>query len=170
MQNMSMAQALLAEFKQEMSTTRRCLERMPNDKLDWQPHKKSMTLGGLASHLVHLPTWTSFTLDKDGLDIAGDQPSPEPISSTTMALDVFDKNVDAAGAVLEKATDDQFTAGWTLKSGGQTIFTMPKLAVLRSFVLNHMVHHRAQLGVYLRLNDLSVPSVYGPSADENPFG
>jgi len=165
-----MSQALVPEFKQEMSLTRRCLERIPFDKLKWQPHKKSMTLGGLATHMVNLLSWTGIMLDQDVFDIAAQQPAPEEVEKVDQALSIFDDQVAAACAALEKATDEQFMTTWTLKSGDQTIFAMPKIAVLRSFVMSHMVHHRAQLGVYLRLNDVPVPSVYGPSADENPFG
>jgi uncharacterized damage-inducible protein DinB len=167
---MTMSQALVPEFKQEMILTRRCLERIPDQKLAWQPHEKSMTLGGLATHMVNLLSWAALSLEQDEFDMAADRPKPEELDSTDKALGAFDHQVAAACAALEKATDEQFMSTWTLKSGDQTIFAMPKMAVLRSFVMNHMVHHRAQLGVYLRLNDVSVPSVYGPSADENPFG
>ena len=166
---MGINQALLGEFEHEMIGTRKTLERVPDDKFDWAPHQKSMKLGRLAKHLAELPGWTKETMTRDELDIA---PGGQPVQSTPAknrqeVLELFDKNVAAAREVLGKATDDAaFFKPWSLLNNGNKIFTLPKIAVMRGFVMNHIVHHRAQLGVYLRLNDIAVPSIYGPSADE----
>jgi len=169
---MAISQALLPEFEQEMANTRKTLERVPEDKFGWKPHEKSMTLGGLASHLANLPSWTVMTVEKDSLDLAPEGvPAPriEAAKSRKEVLDTFDKHAASARAVLAGASDEQLRKPWSLLSNGRTIFTLPRVAVLRSFVINHMIHHRAQLGVYLRLNDVPVPAIYGPSADEGTF-
>ena len=165
---MPLNQALLGEFDHEMANTRKTLERVPDDKLGWKPHEKSGTMGWLAGHVAEIPGWTSFTLEQSSLDIhpeGGHMPSPAPASRAEL-LAKFDNNVKTAREALVKATDERFMEPWTLLSAGTTVFIMPKIAVLRSFVMNHMIHHRAQLGVYLRLNDVPVPALYGPSADE----
>jgi uncharacterized damage-inducible protein DinB len=162
---MSLSQSLLPEFDQEMSNTRRALERVPTDKFDWQPHAKSFTMGKLGTHLAMLPTWTSVTLDTSDLDVSQPFDQPKP-ATTEELLALFDQNVAAARTALAGAADETFFQPWTLRNGDQTIFTLPKIAVMRGFVLNHVIHHRGQLTVYLRLNDLPVPSIYGPSADE----
>ena len=162
-------QALLPEFDMEMANTRKTLERVPDDKLGWKPHEKSMTMGRLVGHLAELPGWAAPTITQDNLDIA---PPGGPVyqgvtaKSRKEALDLFDKHVSTARAAIASATDDQLMKPWSLLKGGKTLMTMPKVAVLRSFVMNHMIHHRAQLGVFLRLNNVAVPSIYGPSADE----
>jgi uncharacterized damage-inducible protein DinB len=162
-------QALLPEFDMEMANTRKTLERVPDDKLGWKPHEKSMTMGRLVGHLAELPGWAGPTITEDTMDIAppgGPAYQAVTAKSRKEALDLFDKHVSAARAAIAGATDDQLMKPWSLLKGGQTLMTMPKIAVLRGFVMNHTIHHRAQLGVYLRLNDVSVPSIYGPSADE----
>jgi len=169
---MALSDALLPEFDQEMANTRRTLERVPEDKLDWRPHEKSTTLGGLTTHLSNLPSWASFALDRDALDIApvGEPPLRlEQIKTVGEALEMFDKNVAGARAAIAGASDEQLQQTWTLLHGGRTVFALPRAAVLRTVVMNHIIHHRAQLGVYLRLNDVPVPSLYGPSADEGGF-
>lgn len=166
---MGMAQALLPEFDVEMAKTRTTLERVPEDKFEWQPHEKSMTMSALATHIASLPSWVSVTLEQDGFDIDppdGDSARQEPISSVADALTRFDQNVAQARESLSGAEDEVFLQSWSLLSGGETVFTAPKVGVLRSFVMNHLIHHRAQLGVYLRINDVPVPALYGPSADE----
>ena len=165
---MTIAQQLLPEFDKEMGTTRRTLERVPNEKWEWRAHPKSSTMGSLAGHLSNIPTWTNHAIDLDRLDIApeGKPLRNPPISSREKILENFDRNVAAARAAIEGASDQHLGGGWTLISNGCPIFTLPRAAVLRSFVINHMIHHRAQLGVYLRLNDIPVPATYGPSADE----
>jgi len=162
-------QALLPEFDMEMANTRKTLERVPDDKLGWKPHEKSMTMGRLAGHLAELPGWATNTLQADTLDIAPPSgPTYQAMTSKSRqeTLDQFDKLVKAARAAIAGASDDQLMKPWSLLKGGQTLMTMPKIAVLRGFVMNHAIHHRAQLGLYLRLNNIPVPAIYGPSADE----
>ncbi|HEX6625808.1 MAG TPA: DinB family protein [Pyrinomonadaceae bacterium] len=164
---MGLSEALLPEFDHEMATTRKTLERVPGEKFDWKPHEKSTTLGALATHLANLPSWVGHTIDKDELD----QPPLRipPAHTRDEVLAAFDRNVAAARAALAGASDERLLGPWTLLQGGNKVLTLPRAAVLRSFVLSHSIHHRAQLGVYLRLNDIPVPAVYGPSADESPF-
>lgn len=167
---MSAMQALLSEFDQEAQTTRRVLERVPEDKFDWKPHAKSMSLGRLASHVAELTGWGVEMMQKDSLDMnpPGGQPYTPTIHSTRDALlKAFDAHAAATRKALEQSPDARLAETWTLLNGGQTIFSMPKGAVLRAFVFNHVVHHRGQLSVYLRLNDVAVPAIYGPSADES---
>jgi uncharacterized damage-inducible protein DinB len=165
---MGLSESFLPEFDQEMANTRKTLARVPEDKLDWRPHEKSMTMGGLATHLANLPSWAAHGINLDELDVApnGVPFRVEQIKSRAEALENFDRNVADARAAITGASDEHLFKPWSLLSNGQTIMTMPRVAVLRSFVMNHMIHHRAQMGVYLRLNDIPVPSVYGPTADE----
>jgi len=168
---MGLADALLPEFDHEAAITRKTLARVPEDKLQWKPHEKSMSLVGLATHLANLPRWTVFTMEGPSYDVAPPGGEPfrlEPVASVEEAIRLFDKSVAEARASLSSATDQALLAPWSLLSGGKTVLTMPRIAVLRSFVMNHMIHHRAQLGVYLRLNDVPVPATYGSSADEAP--
>lgn len=166
---MALRDGLLAQFDHEMVGTRKTLERVPEGKPDWAPHPKSMKMGRLAGHLAELPGWAVETINRDSLDIhpaGGSQFQPLIMSSRKQLLEAFDKNAAAARAALSGASDETLLGNWTLLAGGQTIFSLPRLAVLRSFVISHIIHHRAQLGVYLRMNDIPVPSLYGPSADE----
>ena len=166
---MPISQALLPEFDNEMSKTRKTLERIPDDKLGFKPHPKSMTLARLAGHVAEMPGWVAPTLDKDSLDIApAGAPPPQALTARSRqeTLEIFDKNVAEARAAIARSSDDHLAKPWSLLMGGKPMFTMPRIAVLRGMVMNHMIHHRAQLGVYLRLNDLPVPALYGPSADE----
>ena len=162
---MSISDSLLPELDQEMSNTRRALERVPMDKPDWQPHPKSMTLGRLAVHLAELPGWVVTTVNTDELDLSSGY-NPAKVATTEELLALFDKNVSAAREALAGAGDEVWHKPWTLRMGDHKIFTLPKVAVHRTFTMNHIVHHRGQLTVYLRLNDVPVPSIYGPSADE----
>lgn len=159
---------LIPEFDQEMANTRKMLERVPDDRLDYKPHEKSFTLLELASHVGNLPTWTTLTLTSTVLDVEDeDQPWERTLpTNREEVLAEFDKATADARAVLEKATADDLKVEWTLRSGDQVWFTLPRAAVFRSFVMSHLVHHRAQLSVYLRLLDVPVPGMYGPSADE----
>ena len=168
---MAISKALLPEFDNEMKNTRKTLERVPDAKFAWKPHEKSFPMGALAGHLANLPSWGSLTLSSDSFDVApeGKQMKTPEFNSTREVLEKFDENVAATRTAIEAATDDELFKPWTLQSNGNPIMTMPKIGVLRNFVLNHTIHHRAQLGVYLRLNDIPVPSIYGPSADESPF-
>jgi len=166
---MALRDAILPEFDHEMGTTRKVLERVPEGKPDWKPHDRSMTLARLAGHLAELPSMAVMTFQGNSFDFrAPGAPPRQPtvMTSRGQLLDVFDKNVAAARAAMAKASDEDLQQTWTLQSGGETIFSMPRIAVLRSMVLNHVIHHRGQLSVYLRMNDAKVPSIYGPSADE----
>ncbi|MFN7993131.1 MAG: DinB family protein [Bryobacteraceae bacterium] len=164
-----MSQSLLPEFDHEMANTRKTLERVPEDKFGWAPHPKSMTVGRLATHLAEMAAWTEPTLKQESLDFAppGAPPyQPKTASSRAEMLELFDKNAAAARAAIAETPDPHWMAPWTLYMGGQVIFTLPRIAVIRGMILNHMIHHRGQLSVYLRLNDIPVPALYGPSADE----
>ena len=166
---MALSEAMLPEFDQEMSNTRKTLERVPDDKFDWKPHTKSMTTRQLGVHLALIPGWMVETLANTSFDYApvGGEPfTPPAANSRQDLLEIFDRGVEKARAGLAAASDADLLATWTLLAGGKTIFAMPKIAVLRGMVMNHMIHHRAQMGVYLRLNDVPVPALYGPSADE----
>jgi uncharacterized damage-inducible protein DinB len=166
---MALNEALLPEFDHEMAGTRKSLERVPDDKFDWKPHAKSLTVRQLASHLALFPDWMTETLEKASFDYAppgGGGYKPPVINSRKELLEIFDRDLVKAREALKGASDAQLMATWSLLAGGKTIFSMPRIAVLRSMVMNHMIHHRAQLGVYLRLNDIPVPALYGPSADE----
>jgi len=167
---MGIRDGILAEFDHEMATTRRTLERVPEGKTDWKPHEKSMSLGRLAGHLAELPALASRSLTSDSFDVmAPGRPKPLATTSQEELLGVFDKNVAEARSAISKASEEDMLKPWTLTAGPKTIFSMPRAAVVRSFCVSHMIHHRGQLSVYLRLNGASVPSIYGPSADENPF-
>ncbi len=165
---MPMNQALLPEFDHEMENTRKTLERVPLQNANWKPHEKSPTMIWLASHVANIPTWGQITMQSESLDLSNPPfEKPKTPESTAELIAFFEKNRDAARAAIVAAADDDFMKPWTLKNGSHTIFTMPRVAVLRSFVMNHMIHHRAQLIVYLRLNNVPVPGLYGPSADES---
>jgi uncharacterized damage-inducible protein DinB len=162
---MPLVDALLPEFDHEMSVTRKLLERVPEDRLDWKPHAKSFSLGDLATHVSTIPMWGSITVNQAELDAgaAGRMPT---LRTRTELLAAFDKHVAETRAAVTGKSDAELMAPWTLKNNGQTVFTMPKASVWRSFVMNHLIHHRAQLSVYLRMQDVPLPSMYGPSADE----
>jgi len=169
---MGLSETLLPEFDHEMANTRKNPERIPEDKLEWKPHEKSMTLGHLVTHLATLPSWAVHTINEAFIDLApGGAPLPPPLSATSRrdALETFDKQLAAARASIAGSDDAHLLKPWSLLKGGEAIITLQRIAVLRGFVMNHNIHHRAQLGVYLRLNDVSVPSIYGPSADEGTF-
>lgn len=165
---MSATQYLVPEFDQEMRITRRLLERVPEDGLNWQPHPKSYTLGQLASHVAQLPDWISYIFSGDEFDF---RPAGGPVyqsakcGSRAELLDLFDRSVAKARTAMETARDETLDTEWSLKAGERTIMSRPRWAVYRGFGLNHLVHHRAQLGVYLRLLEVPVPESYGPSAD-----
>lgn len=169
---MAIAQSLLPEFDNEMANTRKTLERVPDGKFDWKPHPKSGSMGWLAGHLANIPHWVTIAVQQDSLDLApaGGPPTPPPAPKNNKELlQNFDRNVADARTAIAAASDEQLMKPWSLLKTGQTILTLPKAGVLRAFVMNHIIHHRAQLGVYLRLNDIPVPSIYGPSADEGSF-
>jgi uncharacterized damage-inducible protein DinB len=162
---MPILDALLPEFDHEMATTRRVLERVPEPRFDWKPHDKSMSLGELAGHLANIPFWCTITLRDTSLNLATLERNKPPTSLAGL-LEEFDRLLAAARERLAAATDPEFIVPWTLKHGDQEFFTMPRISVLRTFVLNHSIHHRGQLSVYLRLNNVPVPPIYGPTADE----
>jgi uncharacterized damage-inducible protein DinB len=159
---------LLPEFDQEMASTRKMLERVPDGKGEYKPHEKSMTMGRLAGHVAELPSWAKHTLEVELLELQPGQ-TGYTAGSTAEMLKVFDQHVSEARTKIAAATDEDWGKTWTLKFGGKTIMSMPRIAVMRGVVMNHMIHHRAQLGVYLRLNEVAVPGMYGPSADEMQF-
>jgi uncharacterized damage-inducible protein DinB len=163
----AIADALLPEFDHEMAVTRKLLERVPEEKFAWKPHPKSMSLVELSTHVATIPSWGVPTLNESELDFGGQNVNTAATSRADL-LARFDKNVAETRAALVGKTDAEMMAAWSLKHNGQKLFTMPKAAVWRGFVLNHLVHHRGQLSVYLRLNDVPVPAMYGPSADEAP--
>ncbi len=166
---MSIAQMLLPEFDQEMSTTRLFLERVPEDRPDWKPHPRSMTLARLAGHVAELPSWGVNALRSDSLDVQppGGRPfEPGVMEARRSLLDGFDASVRECRSALAEASDEYLMKPWTLLAAGKPRATLPRLAVLRTFMLNHMIHHRAQLGVYLRMNDVPLPRSFGSTADE----
>ncbi len=166
---MAFTDLLLPEFDEEMAATRRMLERVPDGKGSWQPHARSMTLGRLATHVAEVPGWTARSLTLSEFDIAppgGPPLQPRTLNTTAEILAVFDENVAAGRRALAAASDAEFSKPWTFKRGGQVIWTKPRHEVFRRMGINHMVHHRAQLGVYLRLQEVPIPGMYGPSADE----
>lgn len=166
---MSFAATILPEFEQEMASTRKVLERIPDDQFDWKAHPKSNTIGWNACHLAEIPGWVEGTIHKTEWDLApvGGEPYQTPkLTSKAEVLDLFDRNVASAKLALAAADDAAMSQDWSLLGGGQVYFTMPRSAVIRTFVINHLIHHRAILTVYLRLNDVPVPGMYGPSGDE----
>jgi uncharacterized damage-inducible protein DinB len=164
---MKISESLLPEYDQESANTRRMLERVPEDKLEWRAHPKSYTMAALATHLATIAQWGSAILEGHSYDVASpDAKPPEPARTRKEILEVFDAGTAKFRAQLTAAEDARLLEPWSLVKGSENIFTMPRIAVIRSFILNHAIHHRAQLGVYLRLNNVPVPGVYGPSADE----
>jgi uncharacterized damage-inducible protein DinB len=165
---MTIAELLLPEVDQEMAITRRVLERVPDEKLGWKPHDKSWSMGDLASHIVNALKWSGMTMNQTEFDMATVPPEQmnPAASSRAQLLEWFDAHADAVRQSMARS-DAEYFVPWTLKHGDTVFFTMPRYSCLRSFVLNHMVHHRAQLAVYLRLNNIAVPAMYGPSADES---
>jgi uncharacterized damage-inducible protein DinB len=164
---MSLAESLLKEVENESSTTRRVLERVPNDRLAWKPHPKSMSLGALALHVATVPGFiTEWALQDNAQISGGDRPEPK---STAEVLAAHDEGLKKAKAALTKLGDAGLQKDWKLTTpDGTMIMGMPKAALVRTVAMNHLYHHRGQLSVYLRLLDVPVPSIYGPSADENP--
>jgi uncharacterized damage-inducible protein DinB len=164
------SQSMLPEFDMEMANTRKVLERVPEDKAEFQPHPKSMTLARLAGHVAEVPEWGVMTLAQDEFDMhppGGARHVSHVMTSRKDTLAFFDDQVKKARAALAACTDEAMMKPWALKNQGQTVMAIPRIAVMRSFVMNHMIHHRAQLGVYLRLNGQPLPPLYGPTADEN---
>ncbi len=170
---MTIGQMMLGEFDQEMQNTRKTLERCPDEKWNWKPHEKSGTVGWLAGHIATMPGWVAMTINTQELDYAPvDGPSYQPpkIENKRALLTELDKNVAEARAALASVSDAEMMKGWKLLAGGKEIFTMPRVACIRGMVMNHIIHHRAQLTVYYRLLGVPVPGLYGPSADEGQPG
>ena len=168
---MSVSADFLPEFDAEMAATRRTLERIPEDKLAWKPHEKSMLLGRLAGHIAELPGMGVSVMKDDALDFANRPagelaPKPTVAASQKHVLEIFDRNVAAVRAGIVAAGDEHWVKPWKLSIGERTLYAGSRMGAMRRMVMNHVIHHRAQLGVYLRLNEVAVPSVYGPSADE----
>lgn len=166
----SLKQLALGDLNHELNTTRKLLERVPEAHLEWKPHEKSMSLGGLALHVATIPFWLTRVLSADHFDIATVGRNPPPTSLQEI-LDAFEERVAAMRQALDAADDAALTQPWQLRRGEQVLQTMPRVAVIRAMGINHMVHHRAQLSVYLRMLDVPLPPMYGPTADEQPtFG
>ncbi len=166
---MTIGQGMAQELQQSAVSARKVLERIPEEKFDWTPHTKSMTFLKLGSHVAESIGWAKFTIETDGMDVAPvDGPAWEPYVAKSSAelLETFDKNLAESLEALNAVNDATLMETWTMKKAGAVMMAMPKLVVLRGFILDHLVHHRAQLGLYLRLNDISVPAMLGPSADE----
>jgi uncharacterized damage-inducible protein DinB len=163
---MSQNQALIAELQMEAANTRKILNCVPTDKNDWKPHEKSMVLGRLTSHVADLPSWITMTIKTSELDLATMDYKPHISTTTEELVAYFDGKINEAVATLEKSTDEDLDAMWTLRRGDHVMFTLPKKVVIRSMAMSHQYHHRGQLTVYLRLLDVPFPGIYGPSADD----
>jgi uncharacterized damage-inducible protein DinB len=173
---MAIKDGILPEFDREIEVTRRVLERVPEGKPEFKPHERSMALDRLAGHVAELPGWAKATILADSIEmgkgaseIEESLGGPLKMTSRKQLLEEFDKRAAAGRAAIAGASDEAFMKPWSLVADGKAVFTMPKIAVLRGFVMNHLIHHRGQLSVYLRLNNVPVPSIYGPSADEQTF-
>jgi uncharacterized damage-inducible protein DinB len=162
---MATRDALLAEYDHEMGNTRKLLERLPEDKLSWKPHEKSMSLGRLATHLASLPNWGGAILNDTSFDLVNVPPNLEAETSRAAILERFDQATARTRGWMDK-TDAEYACTWVLTRAGQEMFALPRVAAFKSFVINHIIHHRGQMSVYLRLNDVPVPALYGPTADE----
>ncbi len=165
---MTLSPPLYEELKHESMGTRAMLAAVPANNLGWQPHEKSMTLGRLAAHVAEIPGWLFDTIKKDELDFEKAEYKPIPLDDKNALLEAFEENLEKGLNALHNASDEKMMETWTLRNGPQVYFQMPRVGVVRGMVLNHMVHHRGQLSVYLRLLNIPVPGMYGPSADEMP--
>ncbi len=163
---MSLKNALIAELNHESAMTKKMLDRVPMDKKDWKPHEKSMTLGKLASHVADIPHWVSDIIHIDEFDFQQHY-KPQLASTQEELMEIYQRNLDKAIADLEKTSDEEFGKIWTVKSGDQVFYKLPKAVAIRGWGFSHLFHHRGQLSVYLRLLDVSIPGMYGPSADES---
>lgn len=165
---MSFADSFIPEFDHEMKTTRSLLERVPFDKSSFKPHTKSTALGPLASHIANLVGFGDRIVHSDEINFVppgGERRTPREFSNTADLLAAFDENVAKTRTAIQSLKDDQLGTPWSLKMGEHVIFTQPRASVVRTFMMNHIIHHRGQLSVYLRLNDVPLPSLYGPTAD-----
>jgi uncharacterized damage-inducible protein DinB len=164
---MAIVDALLPEFDHEMAVTRKVLERVAEDQLGWKPHEKSMTLGRLATHVAEIPKWGQTILNEAEFNMVDGAYQPGTASSTADVLAIFDDQVKTIRPLLAAKSDAELMSTWTFKQNGQVLFGMPRAAAWRSWVMNHLIHHRGQLSVYLRQTGSKVPGIYGPSADES---
>ena len=162
---MAIKDAFIAELKHESASTKKMLERVPMDKKDWKPHEKSMALGGLAAHVADIPHWISNIIHIDEFDFMKHY-KPMPASTNEELMQLFQEKLDKAMADLEKMNDEDFKKMWTVKAGEQVMYNLPKAVAVRGWAFSHMIHHRGQLSVYLRLLNIPVPGMYGPTADE----
>jgi uncharacterized damage-inducible protein DinB len=163
---MNLSEPILAELSYESATARRLLERLPQQQFGWKPHEKSMTLARLATHVVEIPGWVASILDQDEFDVGAREYVPKDASSVPELLQMFEKNIAAIREAIGRQTNERMMAPWRLKKKGQLIFELPRIGMIRSMLINHFIHHRGQLSVYIRLLNVPVPSIYGPSADE----
>ncbi len=163
---MPISDAMVQEFLQESATTRKLLQRVPEDKLEWRPHEKSMSLARLASHVSEIPQWGDIIVNQEAFDMGASKYSPATFGSRAELLDSFEKNTNDFVEILKGKSDEHLFAPWRLKEGEKVLVDLPRVAALRGFILNHIVHHRGQLSVYLRFHNVPLPSIYGPSADE----
>jgi uncharacterized damage-inducible protein DinB len=163
---MAIKDEFIAELKHESILTKKMLERVPLDKKEWKPHEKSMTVGRLATHIAENTKWIVNILTNDAFDFGANFKPPYTASSTEELLGIFQKNIDDSIALLEKTADEDFGKKWSVTRGEQVVMSLPKKAAIRGWAFSHQVHHRGQLSVYLRLLDVPVPGMYGPSADE----
>ncbi len=166
---MRMIDPILMEFDRECSTTRKVLERVDDAHLDFRPHEKSMTMRHLAYHLATLPHWIGDALLADGFDLAARKP-PSPPATAAEIVQTFGAAVTRAKEAMAQLDDAKAMGDWSLRKGATSLLTLPRIALVRTILLNHSIHHRGQLTVYLRIAGIPVPPIYGPTADENPFG
>jgi len=163
---MNLIDPVLAELAHESATTRRLLDRVPERHLAWKPHEKSMTLGRLATHIAEIPGWVGSIVETDEFDIGAGGYVPPTIDRVPEIVAMFDRNVAAATEALKRQSNDRLLAKWQLKKKGQLVVEMPRMGMIRTLLMNHLIHHRGQLSVYLRLQNVPLPSIYGPTADE----
>ena len=166
----NLSEPLVRELDYESISTRKALERVPFDKFDWKPHEKSMTLGQLASHIADIPWWINVIINQDSFDPEAEGYAPFAADSTETLVKSFDEKIVAAKEILGGASNETLHANWKMIAGGAVFLEMPRIAVVRTWVLNHMIHHRGQLTVYIRENDIAVPVIYANSADESAVG
>ena len=164
---MAIVDGLLPEFDHEMAVTRKVLERVDDTQFGWKPHERSMSLGRLATHVAEVPQWSQTILTEPEFNMVDGEHAPAAAATTTEVLDLFDRQVKTARGILAARTDAELMSRWTFKQNGQELFGMPRAAAWRSFIMSHLIHHRGQLSVYLRLTGAKVPGIYGPSADES---
>lgn len=164
---MAIVDALLPEFDHEMAVTRKVIERVDDAQFGWKPHEKSMSLGRLATHVAEIPQWGQTILTQTEFNMVDGEYKPAAAATTSAVLQLFDGQVKTIRALLAARTDAELMSTWTFKQNGKELFGMPRAAAWRSWVMNHLIHHRGQLSVYLRLTGSKVPGIYGPSADES---